>query len=130
MDLYGYPCIDLLWILDPGELPKRPFHWLLIRLSSIITKLRSPSLSYVKLLWDYCTSSRGLFFTVKRVAEMMNATVKQSSVLGNAIPVLGVKPKREWYVFWVFFQIGLCSAILFKRSRRELSIDVAQHRLR
>jgi len=40
--------------------------------------------------------------------------------------VLGVKPKRG-YVFWLFFKIGLLSAISFERSRRELSIDVAQH---
>jgi len=33
-----------------------------------------------------------------------------------------------WYVFLLFFEIGLRSAILFKRSRRELSIDVAEHR--
>jgi len=31
-----------------------------------------------------------------------------------------------WKVF--FFKIGLCSAISFKTSRRELSIDVAEHR--
>jgi len=48
--------------------------------------------------------------------------------LGNAIPFLSVKPKRGWYVFWLFFKIGQCSAILFERSRRELSIDVAEHR--
>jgi len=30
-------------------------------------------------------------------------------------------------VFWVFFKIGQCSAISFKRSRRELSIDEAEH---
>jgi len=35
--------------------------------------------------------------------------------------------KTGWYVFWLFFKIALCSAILFKRFRRELSIDVAQH---
>ena len=34
---------------------------------------------------------------------------------------------REKCVFWLFFKIGLCSAISFKRSQRELSIDVAQH---
>ena len=34
------------------------------------------------------------------------------------------KPKRGWYIFWIIFKIGLCSAISFKRSRRELSIDV------
>jgi len=39
-----------------------------------------------------------------------------------------VKPKRGWYVFWLFFEIGLGSAISFKRSRRELPIDVAEHR--
>jgi len=29
---------------------------------------------------------------------------------------------------WLFFKIDLCSAISFRRSRRELSIDVAEHR--
>jgi len=42
--------------------------------------------------------------------------------------VLGVKPKQWWYVFWYFFKIGLCSALSFKRSPRELSIYVAEHR--
>jgi len=51
----------------------------------------------------------------------------KTPVLGKALPFLGVKPKREWYVFWLFFRIGLCSAISFKRSRRELSIDGAEH---
>jgi len=46
--------------------------------------------------------------------------------LGKAIPVLSVKPKRGWFVFWEFFKIGLCSAISFKRSRRGLSSDVAE----
>ena len=56
-------------------------------------------------------------------------TVKtKPPVLGNALPVLGVKSKRGWYVFWWMFKIGLCSAISIKRSRRELSIDVAEHR--
>ena len=36
--------------------------------------------------------------------------------------------RREYCVFWLFFKIDLCSAISFKRSRRELSIDVAKHR--
>jgi len=51
----------------------------------------------------------------------------KTPVLGNAIPILGVKPKRGCYVFWLFFKIGLCSATSLKRSRRELSIDVAEH---
>jgi len=55
-------------------------------------------------------------------------TMKTKPVMGNAIPVLGVKPKRVWCVVWLFFKIGLCSAVSFKRSRRELSIDVAEHR--
>jgi len=33
-----------------------------------------------------------------------------------------------WYVLSLFFKVGLCSAISFNRSRRELSIDVAEHR--
>ena len=41
---------------------------------------------------------------------------------------MGLKPKRVWYAFWLVFEIGLCSAISFERSRRELSIDVAEHR--
>jgi len=31
-------------------------------------------------------------------------------------------------VNWLIFKIGLCSAMSFEMSRRELSIDVAQHR--
>jgi len=31
-------------------------------------------------------------------------------------------------VFWLTFKIGLCSAISSERSRRELPIDVAEHR--
>ena len=42
----------------------------------------------------------------------------------DAIPVLGVKP-RGWCVFWLFFKTGAMSS---KRSRRELSIDAAEHR--
>jgi len=53
---------------------------------------------------------------------------KQNPVLRNAIPVFGVKPKRGWYVFGSFFKVDLCSAISFKRSWRERSIDVAEHR--
>jgi len=43
------------------------------------------------------------------------------------MPVLGVKPIRGWYVFWIFFKITLRSALKLKWSRRELSIDVAEH---
>jgi len=34
---------------------------------------------------------------------------------------------REKCVFWLFCKIGLYSAISFKTSRRERSIDVAEH---
>jgi len=34
----------------------------------------------------------------------------------------------EECVIGLFFKIDLCSTISFKRSRRELSIDVAEHR--
>jgi len=33
--------------------------------------------------------------------------------VGNAIPFLGVKPKRGWYVLSLFFKVGICSAISF-----------------
>ena len=41
---------------------------------------------------------------------------------------MGVKPKGGWYVFSLFFKICLSSSISFRRSRRELSIDVAEHK--
>ena len=41
--------------------------------------------------------------------------------------VLGVNPKRGWYVFCLSLKVGIRSAISFKRSRRELFIDVAEH---
>jgi len=57
------------------------------------------------------------------VAHSKNKT----PVLGNAAPVLGMKPKRGWYVFWLFFKIGLCSSTSMESSRRDLSNDVAEH---
>jgi len=35
---------------------------------------------------------------------------------------------RRGRILVIFFKIDPCSAISFKRSRRELSIDVAEHR--
>jgi len=32
--------------------------------------------------------------------------LKRDAVLGNAIPGLGVKPKRGCYLFWLFFKIA------------------------
>ena len=42
------------------------------------------------------------------------------------LPVLGVKIKRGLCVISLFVKIALCSTISFKRSRWELSIDVAE----
>jgi len=53
---------------------------------------------------------------------------KNKTCMGNAVPVLGVKSKRGCYLFSLFFKIGQCLAISFERSRRELSIDVAERR--
>ena len=50
----------------------------------------------------------------------------KTPVIGSCIPV-GCETKTR-YVFWLFFKIGLCSATPFKRCRRELPIDVADHR--
>ena len=38
------------------------------------------------------------------------------------------KTKGVMRIFIIFFKIGLCSAVSFKRSRRELSIHVADHK--
>ena len=70
-----------------------------------------------------------IIFPVKHYSTQIadDFTVKtKTPFLGNAISVLMVKPKRGWCVFWLFFKVGICSAISFKRSRRELSIDVAE----
>ena len=54
---------------------------------------------------------------------------KERTCFGECnIPVLGMKLKRRLYLLGLFFKIDPCSAILFKRSRRELSIDVAEQR--
>ena len=55
-------------------------------------------------------------------------TVKTSSVLGNAIPAFGRETETGVFVVWLFFRLGLCSAISFKRSRLGLFTKVAEHR--
>ena len=72
----------------------------------------SPSF-YETVYWKGCT----------QVPHNSNIT----PVWRSALPVLGIKLKRG-YLFWVFFKIGLCSAISFERSRRKHSFDVAEHR--
>ena len=72
------------------------------------------------------------FYTLRRLSRQGNSGNLQcknkTPVLKNALPVLGVKSKRGCYVFWLLFKIGLCSATSIERSRRELSIDEAEHR--
>jgi len=54
-------------------------------------------------------------------------TVKTNPVLGNATSVLGEKSNRGGTHFAHFFKMDPCSAMSIKRTRRELSIDVAEH---
>jgi len=42
------------------------------------------------------------------------------------IPVLGVKPKRGWDEFWLFFKIDLCSATSMESSRQDRLKNVAK----
>jgi len=80
----------------------------------------------------FCVSAwQASGFPVKKFHSILSLRLvlhSKTPVLGNAIPVLGVKLKRGWYVFWLFFMIDPCSATSFKRSRRELSINVAEDR--
>jgi len=41
---------------------------------------------------------------------------------------LGRETKAGVVVFWLFFKMDISSAISFKRSRRELSTDMAEYR--
>ena len=67
-----------------------------------------------------------------------NLSKNKTRVLERATPDLGVKLKRRLYIFvyflvlrlvWLLFKIGLCSGISFERSRRKLSINMAEHGL-
>jgi len=55
-----------------------------------------------------------------------------SKCLGKSFPLMWLNIGLSWKlrekgVFQLFFEIDLCSAISFKRSRREFLIDVAEH---
>jgi len=54
-------------------------------------------------------------------------TVKAKPCFGKCYTCFGCETKTG-VVRKLFFKLGLCSAISFERSRRELSIDVAEHR--
>jgi len=64
------------------------------------------------------TKNQGLLFLFSE--KNIQNTVKKIVGLGNAIPVLGVKLKRGLYVFWYFYNIGLCSATM-EIARRGVS---------
>jgi len=58
-------------------------------------------------------------------------TVKPKPRFGKRFTCFGFETKTGGVVrtvFWLFFKTSLRLAISFKRSRRELSIDVAEHR--
>ena len=59
--------------------------------------------------------------SIKTVIFLVPSQYKQNAVLGNAIPVLGVKPKQGWYVFWLCFQDKqpMFSLIIQKVSTRD-----------
>jgi len=70
-----------------------------------------------------------VFFHLLLFTDNSNTYSKNNTpVLGNAVPVLGVKLKREYYVFGLVFEIGLRPATSFERSRGKLSRNVAEHR--
>jgi len=47
---------------------------------------------------------------------------------GECCTCFGCEIQTGVCIFWLFFKIGLCSALSFERYRQELSIDVAEHR--
>jgi len=51
---------------------------------------------------------------------------KQNTRFGESYTCFMCESKTR--VRMLYFEIGLCSAVSFKRSRRELSIDMAEHR--
>ena len=73
-------------------------------------------------------------YRAKNVAQMMwtppineNSTFKTKPRFTECYTCFGRETKTR-YVFWLFFKIGLRSTMSFKRSRRELSTDVAENR--
>jgi len=63
-----------------------------------------------------------------QIPLIFRCTVKTKPRFGECYTCFGYETKTGVVRIWLFFKIGLCSAISFKRSRRELSIDVAEHR--
>ena len=76
--------------------------------------------------WKYVTEFAFAF--VENKIRFYCYTVKSKPSFGECFRWFWCETKTGWYLFWLFFEVGLCSAIPIKRSRRELSIDVADHR--
>jgi len=63
------------------------------------------------------------------MARKGGTPLKQNTRFRECYTCFGCEAKTEVvYVFWSFFNIDQYSAKSFKRSRRDLSIDVAEHR--
>jgi len=52
----------------------------------------------------------------------------KTPVLGNAVLGIGVKLRQGCSVFWLLFNIDLCSATSMESSHRDLFNDMAEHR--
>jgi len=57
----------------------------------------------------------------------VNHSKKETPVLGSSVPVLGMKLKRGWQVFWSFLKIDRCSATSMESSRRDVFNDMVGH---
>jgi len=66
------------------------------------------------------------FLWIRKRNQILLTVKNKTPILGNAIPVLGMKPKWRCYV--VFSKTGECSTISLRTSRQELYIDLAEHR--
>jgi len=86
---------------------------------------------YVSHLEEHA-NERTLLVCVNCIGRCSKKSVEDSTVktkpLRKFVPFFLVKMERVWFLFSLFFSTDLRSAILFARSRRELSIDVAEHR--
>ena len=61
----------------------------------------------------------------RRVAPNLNQKVENSTAKNYSV---GMKPKRGWYVFRLFFKISPRSSTSMEISRRDLFNDMAEHR--
>jgi len=72
------------------------------------SRLTLPKLKFFSLMFFFVLKSLFLvLFKFFSNSFLRSSQSKQIRVLGNTIPVLGVKPKRGWYVFCSFFKMSL-----------------------